>query len=124
MRSNHCLSGIGLERRGAVIEAIGPEVTGFAVGDRRCLCRHAGRLVCASPHRAGRAAHRAPPPASTERTAASMMIRGHDRADGCWSTPTASSRETPILVHAAAGGGRPDHVPVGEASRRHRDRHP
>lgn len=94
-------SGLGLEAAG-VVEAIGPDITEFAIGDR---------VVCvAGPDGAYSQARLVPaarviklPDAITDRQAAAMMIRG--------MTARYLARETFklkagdwILVHAAAGG--------------------
>ena len=113
-------AGIGLESAG-VIDAVGPEVEGFAVGDR---------VAYAGMPEGSYAEERivpvtrllALPDGIDERTAASMMIRGmtartllHRRLQG------AAGRHHPDPRRRRRG--RPDRVPMGEASRRHRDRH-
>ena len=94
-------SGIGLESAG-VIDAMGPEVAGFAVGDR---VAYAGmpegsyaefRIVPA-------ARLIALPDGIDERTAASMMIRGMTARSLLFEAYKVKPGET-ILIHAAAGG--------------------
>jgi NADPH:quinone reductase len=94
-------SGLGMESAGAV-EAIGPGVTEFAVGDR---------VACASaPDSAYAEARNVPaaravklPDAIDERTAASMMIRGMTARYLLHATYKVKPGDT-IVVHAAAGG--------------------
>ena len=94
-------SGLGSESAG-VIEAIGPGVTEFAVGDR---------VACVSrPDVAYAEARNAPasrvvklPDSIPERTAAAMMIRGMTARYLLRATYRVKSGDT-ILVHAAAGG--------------------
>jgi NADPH:quinone reductase len=94
-------SGIGLESAG-VIDAIGPEVAGFAAGDR---VAYAGmpegsyaefRIVPA-------ARLIALPDGIDERTAASMMIRGMTARSLVYEAYRVRPGDT-ILIHAAAGG--------------------
>jgi NADPH:quinone reductase len=94
-------SGIGLESAG-VIDAIGPEVVGFAAGDR---VAYAGmpegsyaefRIVPA-------ARLIALPDGIDERTAASMMIRGMTARSLLYEAYSVRPGDT-ILIHAAAGG--------------------
>ena len=94
-------SGIGLESAG-VIDAMGPEVAGFAVGDR---VAYAGmpegsyaefRIVPA-------ARLIALPDGIDERTAASMMIRGMTARSLLFEAYKVQPGDT-ILIHAAAGG--------------------
>ncbi len=94
-------SGIGLESAG-VIDAVGPEVTGFSVGDR---VAYAGmpegsyaqmRIVPA-------ARVIALPAGIGERTAAAMMIRGMTARSLLLEAYKVRSGDT-ILIHAAAGG--------------------
>ncbi len=94
-------SGIGLESAG-VIDAIGPDVAGFAVGDR---VAYAGmpegsyaelRIVPA-------ARLIALPDGIDEHTAASMMIRGMTARSLLFEAYRVKPGDT-ILVHAAAGG--------------------
>jgi NADPH:quinone reductase len=94
-------SAIGLESAG-VIDAIGPEVTGFAVGDR---VAYAGMPegACAE-QRLVPTARLIPLPAGIdERTAASMMIRGMTAHMLLRGTYPVKAGDT-ILIHAAAGG--------------------
>src|SRR5258705_5190596 len=94
-------SGIGLESAG-VIEAIGPEVTGFAVGDR---VTYAGMPEGSyAQERVVPAARLIALPASIdERTAASMMIRGMTARCLLHDAYAVKPGDT-ILIHAAAGG--------------------
>ncbi len=94
-------SGIGLESAG-VIEAVGPQVTGFSIGDR---VAYAGmpegsyaqlRIVPA-------ARLIALPAGIDERTAAAMMIRGMTARSLLRETYRVKKGDT-ILLHAAAGG--------------------
>ena len=94
-------SGIGLESAG-VIDAVGPDVNGFSVGDR---VAYAGmpegsyaelRIVPA-------ARLIALPAGIDERTAASMMIRGMTARSLLKETYKVQPGDT-ILIHAAAGG--------------------
>ena len=94
-------SGIGLESAG-VIEAIGPEVEGFSVGDRVAFAGMpegsyaefrivpAARLI-------------ALPAGIDERTAASMMIRGMTARSLLYEAYKVQPGDT-IVIHAAAGG--------------------
>jgi NADPH2:quinone reductase len=94
-------SGIGLESAG-VIDALGPDVTGFSVGDRVAFAGMpegsyaefrlvpAARLI-------------ALPDGIDERTAASMMIRGMTARALLHDAYAVKPGDT-ILVHAAAGG--------------------
>jgi len=94
-------SGLGMESAG-VIEAIGPEVTGFAVGQR---------VVCVAPPDAAYAEERIIPARRAivlpdwiaDRTAASMMIRGMTARYLVKETYRVKPGDT-ILIHAAAGG--------------------
>ncbi len=94
-------SGIGVESAG-VIEAVGPEVAGFAVGQR---------VVCVAGPDAAYAAERIIPAARAivlpdgidERTAAAMMIRGMTARYLLKETYRVKQGDT-ILIHAAAGG--------------------
>src|SRR5262249_13243174 len=94
-------SGIGLESAG-LIDAVGPEGDGAAVGDRVACARMPEgsyaemRLVPATPL--------IPPPARIDRpTAASMMIRGMTARSLLKDTYKVQPGDT-ILIHAAAGG--------------------
>jgi NADPH2:quinone reductase len=94
-------SGIGLESTG-VIEAVGPGVEGFSVGDRVAFAGMpegsyaelrivpAARLI-------------ALPAGIDERTAASMMIRGMTARSLLFDAYKVQPGDT-ILIHAAAGG--------------------
>jgi NADPH2:quinone reductase len=94
-------SGIGLECAG-VIEALGPDVSGFAVGDR---------VACAGMPEGSYAEVRIVPAARVialpagidERTAASMMIRGMTARCLLYDAYKVQPGDT-ILIHAAAGG--------------------
>ena len=94
-------SGIGLESAG-VIEAVGPDVSGFSVGDR---------VACAGMPEGSYAEVRIVPAARVialpvgidERTAASMMIRGMTARCLLNDTYKVQPGDT-IVIHAAAGG--------------------
>jgi NADPH:quinone reductase len=94
-------SGIGLESAG-VIDAIGPEIDGAAVGDRvACAGMPEGSYA---ELRIVPAARLIPLPAGIdERTAASMMIRGMTARSLLKDTYKVQPGDT-ILIHAAAGG--------------------
>jgi NADPH:quinone reductase len=94
-------SGIGLESAG-VVEAVGPGVTDFAVGDRiACVAGPDGAYAEARNVPAARVVKL--PDAIGERTAAAMMIRGMTARYLLHNT-YAVQRGDAILVHAAAGG--------------------
>jgi NADPH2:quinone reductase len=94
-------SGIGLESAG-VIEAIGPEVSGLAVGDRvSCVAGPDGAYAELRLVPAGRVV--ALPDGIDERTAAAMMVRGMTARYLLHETYPVKPGDT-ILVHAAAGG--------------------
>jgi NADPH2:quinone reductase len=94
-------SGIGLECAG-VIDAVGPDVSGFSVGDR---------VACAGMPEGSYAEVRIVPAARVialpagidERTAASMMIRGMTARCLLYDAYKVQPGDT-ILIHAAAGG--------------------
>jgi NADPH:quinone reductase len=94
-------SGIGLECAG-VIDAVGPDVGGFSVGDR---------VACAGMPEGSYAELRIVPAARVialpagidERTAASMMIRGMTARCLLHDAYKVQPGDT-ILIHAAAGG--------------------
>jgi NADPH:quinone reductase len=94
-------SGIGLESAG-VIDAVGPAVDGFAVGDRvACAGMPEGSYA---ELRIVPAARLIPLPAGIdERTAASMMIRGMTARSLLKDTYKVQPGDT-IVIHAAAGG--------------------
>jgi NADPH2:quinone reductase len=94
-------SGIGLESAG-VIDAIGPEVSGLAVGDRvSCV---AGPDGAYAELRLVPAARVVPlPDGIDERTAAAMMVRGMTARYLLHATYRVQRGDT-ILIHAAAGG--------------------
>jgi NADPH:quinone reductase len=94
-------SGLGLESAG-VIEAIGPDVSGFAIGDRvACV---AGPDGAYSEARNVPAARVVPLPVGIDdRTAAAMMVRGMTARYLVHETYRVQPGDT-ILVHAAAGG--------------------
>src|SRR5947209_2049093 len=94
-------SGIGLESAG-VIDAIGPEVSGLAVGDRvSCI---AGPDGAYAELRLVPAARVVPlPDGIDERTAAAMMVRGMTARYLLHDTYAVQTGDT-ILIHAAAGG--------------------
>jgi NADPH:quinone reductase len=94
-------SGIGIESAG-VIEAVGPDITEFKIGDR---------IACVAGPDSAYAEARIVPSARVvklpedvdERTAASMMIRGMTARYLLHATYRVKPGDT-ILVHAAAGG--------------------
>jgi NADPH2:quinone reductase len=94
-------SGIGIESAG-VIDAVGPEVSGLAVGDRvACV---AGPDRAYAQLRIVPAARVVPLPAGIdERTAAAMMIRGMTARYLLHETYRVKSGDV-IVIHAAAGG--------------------
>jgi NADPH:quinone reductase len=94
-------SGIGLESAG-VIDAVGPEVDGVAVGDRvACAGMPEGSYA---ELRIVPAARLIPLPAGIdERTAASMMIRGMTARSLLKDTYKVQPGDI-IVIHAAAGG--------------------
>src|SRR3954468_8421686 len=94
-------SGIGLESAG-VIDAIGPDVSGVAVGDRvSCV---AGPDGAYAELRLVPAARVVPlPDGIDERTAAAMMVRGMTARYLLHETYSVKPGDT-ILIHAAAGG--------------------
>jgi NADPH2:quinone reductase len=94
-------SGIGLESAG-IIEAIGPDASGFAIGDRvACV---AGPDGAYSEARNVPAARVIPLPLGIDdRTAAAMMVRGMTARYLLHETYRVRPGDT-ILVHAAAGG--------------------
>jgi NADPH:quinone reductase len=94
-------SGIGLESAG-VIEAVGPDVAGFCVGDR---VAYAGMPEGSYAEIRIVPAERliALPADIDERTAASMMIRGMTARCLLHDTYKVQAGDT-ILIHAAAGG--------------------
>jgi NADPH:quinone reductase len=94
-------SGIGLESAG-VIEAVGPEVSGFSVGDR---VAYAGMPegACAEVRIVPAARLIALPDGIEERTAAAMMIRGMTARCLLREVYAVKPGDT-ILIHAAAGG--------------------
>jgi NADPH:quinone reductase len=94
-------SGLGLESAG-IVEAVGPDVTGIAAGDR---------VACvAAPDNAYAQLRIVPaqrvvplPDGIDERTAAAMMIRGMTARYLLHETYRVKPGDT-ILIHAAAGG--------------------
>src|ERR1700682_1641625 len=94
-------SGIGLESAG-VIDAVGAEVQGFAVGDR---VAYAGMPegACAELRVVPAARLIALPDNIDERTAAAMMIRGMTARCLLHEAYAVKPGDT-ILIHAAAGG--------------------
>ena len=94
-------SGIGLESAG-VIDAVGPKVAGFAVGDRVAF---AGMPegACAEFRIVPAARLIALPAGVDERTAAAMMIRGMTARGLLHDAYQVKPGDT-ILIHAAAGG--------------------
>jgi NADPH:quinone reductase len=94
-------SGIGLESAG-VIDAVGPGVAGFSVGDR---VAYAGMPEGSYAElRIVPTTRLIPLPAGIDaRTAASMMIRGMTARSLLYDAYTVKPGDT-ILIHAAAGG--------------------
>ena len=94
-------SGVGIEGAGS-IEAIGPGVTGFSIGDHvTCV---AGPDGAYAEVRNVPAARVVPLPAGIDdRTAAAMMVRGMTARYLLHGTYKVKAGDT-ILVHAAAGG--------------------
>jgi NADPH2:quinone reductase len=94
-------SGLGLESAG-IIEAVGPDVSGFAIGDRvACIAGPDGAYSEARNVPAERVVPL--PPGIDERTAAAMMVRGMTARYLLHETYRVQRGDT-ILVHAAAGG--------------------
>jgi NADPH2:quinone reductase len=94
-------SGLGLESAG-VVEAVGPDVTGIAPGDRiACVAGPDGAYAEARIVPAQRVIPL--PDGIDERTAAAMMIRGMTARYLLHATYPVKAGDT-ILVHAAAGG--------------------
>ncbi len=94
-------SGLGLESAG-IIEAIGPGVSGFTVGQRIAVV--AGPDGAYAEARLVPAARVVPlPDTIDERTAASMMIRGMTVRYLLRETYAVQHGDT-VLIHAAAGG--------------------
>ncbi len=94
---------------------------GFSVGDR---VAYAGRPEGSYAHVRIVPAARliALPDRIDERTAAAMMIRGMTARALLHETYKVQARR-PDPHPCRRRRGRPDHVPMGQASRRHRDRH-
>jgi NADPH2:quinone reductase len=94
-------TGLGIEGAG-VVEAIGPDVAGFRVGDR---------VACAGGPDNAYAEHRIVPAGRTlklpdaidDRTAAAMMVRGMTARYLLFATYPVKQGDA-ILVHSAAGG--------------------
>src|SRR3954463_497123 len=94
-------SGIGLESAG-VIDAVGPDVSGVAVGDRvSCVAGPDGAYAELRPVPAARVVPL--PDGIDERTAAAMMVRGMTARYLLHETYRVKPGDS-ILVHAAAGG--------------------
>jgi NADPH2:quinone reductase len=94
-------SGLGTESAG-VIEAIGPDVTDFAIGERvATVCRPDSAYAQARNAPAARVLKL--PEGIDERTAASMMVRGMTARYLLHATYKVMPGDT-IVVHAAAGG--------------------
>jgi NADPH2:quinone reductase len=94
-------AGIGLESAG-VIDAVGPEVTGFKAGDRVAYAgmpegSYAEERIVPTTRLL------ALPDGLDERTAASMMIRGMTARSLLFDAYPVKPGDT-ILIHAAAGG--------------------
>jgi len=94
-------SGLGTESAG-VVEALGPGVSGFAIGDRvATVCRPDCAYAEARIAPAARVVKL--PDAIPERTAASMMVRGMTARYLLKATHQVKRGDT-IVIHAAAGG--------------------
>ena len=94
-------SGLGTESAG-VVEALGPGVSGFAIGDRvATVCRPDCAYAEARIAPAARVVKL--PDAIPERTAASMMVRGMTARYLLKATYQVKRGDT-IVIHAAAGG--------------------
>ena len=94
-------SGLGMEAAG-VVEAVGPEVTGFAVGDRVASCT--GPVGAYSEARIMPVRHLVRlPDAIDDRQAAAMMLQGLTARYLIRETYRVQAGET-VLFHAAAGG--------------------
>jgi len=94
-------SGLGTESAG-VVEALGPGVSGFAIGDRvATVCRPDCAYAEARIAPAARVVKL--PDAIPERTAASMMVRGMTARYLIKATYPVKRGDT-IVIHAAAGG--------------------
>ena len=113
-------SGLGSEAAG-VVEEIGPGVTDLKPGDRVAYG--------AAPIGAYAEARLIPadrllklPDSIDDKTAAAMMLKGLTTQYLIRQTYRVKAGDT-ILLHAAAGGVGLILEPMGEASRRHRDRH-
>ena len=94
-------SGLGIESAG-VIEAVGPGVDGFSLGER-VVCVAAPDSAYAETRIIPAARAIALPDGIDERTAASMMIRGMTARYLLKETYRVKAGDT-ILIHAAAGG--------------------
>ena len=94
-------SGLGIESAG-IVEAIGPGVTGFAIGDRvACVAGPDGAYAHARNVPAARAVRL--PAGIDDIAAAAMMVRGMTARYLLRETYCVKAGDT-ILVHAAAGG--------------------
>ncbi|MSP15154.1 MAG: quinone oxidoreductase [Myxococcales bacterium] len=94
-------SGLGTEAAG-VVEALGPDVTGFAVGDR--VATASGPLGACSEARVVPVDRLVPLPDDVDaRTAAAMMLKGLT-AHYLLLRTRALAPGTTVLFHAAAGG--------------------
>src|SRR5262245_1844414 len=94
-------SGVGMESAG-VIDAIGPGVSGFSVG-QRVVCMAAPDAAYAEERIIPAARAIILPPGIEDRIAASMMIRGMTARYLLRETYRVKPGDT-ILIHAAAGG--------------------
>jgi NADPH2:quinone reductase len=94
-------SGLGTESAG-VIEAIGPDVTDFSIGDRvATVCRPDAAYAEARIAPAARVVKL--PAGIADRTAAAMMVRGMTARYLLHMTYKVKAGDT-IVIHAAAGG--------------------
>lgn len=94
-------SGIGLEAAG-VVEAVGPEVTLFDVGDRVCYCK-APLGAYAEAHLVPEGSLIALPDSIDFETAAAVTLKGITAAYLLFAT-TQIKPGMDVLLHAAAGG--------------------
>jgi NADPH2:quinone reductase len=94
-------SGIGTESAGT-IDALGPGVAEFAVGDRVAVVARPDS-ACAEARIAPAARVVRLPPGIDERTAAAMMVRGMTARYLLRATYSVKPGDT-IVIHAAAGG--------------------
>ena len=119
-RRRACRSSPGKEGAG-VVEAVGEGVSEVKVGAARRLCRDRSAPM-PSARWCRPTALVGIPDGITDEQAAAMMLKGMTAQYLLRRTYLVKPGDT-ILFHAAAGGVGLIAVPVGEAPRRHRDRH-